>query len=104
MESVLQGQGFSVRASKFDYFFGRVQSEANRARSLQNRQDLGQLGIADTETGHQYLLSLFHRGLSGTEISRRQTPYGLNITRTIPLTYQQTQGELQIIYFYPNAD
>lgn len=104
MEPVIQDEGFTLKASKLDYFFGRVQSEANQVRSQQNCRDLAQLGILDTTAGRRHLLRLFQQGLTGPEISRRITPYGLNITRSVSLRYEQTQGEIQVIYFYPKAD
>lgn len=43
---MIQGNGFTIHISKFDYFFGRVASSpSNQTRSLQNLQDLSRLGI-----------------------------------------------------------
>ena len=51
---MIQGNGFTIKESKFDYFFGRViSSPSNQARSLQNLQDLKKLGIDEAAGGRE---------------------------------------------------
>ena len=46
MSEVIQGEGFTIKANKFDFFFGRVTSSLeNERRSRDNYYRLRQLGI-----------------------------------------------------------
>ena len=87
-EEVIQGAGFTVRRSKFDFFFGRVASNPdNKRRSSDNLRDLRRLGIDATVDGQSRLLQIFSAGLNAPEIldSRRVTQYGVNISRKVEI-------------------
>jgi hypothetical protein len=93
--------GFTLKQSKFDYFFGRVQSNPrNQRRALQNLADLRQLGIDETAGGRERLLQIFQDGLNAPETGRYISDYGITITRRIELS----GGAIEVKYFYPNSD
>jgi hypothetical protein len=105
-DSVIQGEGFTVRESKFDFFFGRVTSDpTNIQRSLQNLRELMRLGIDEAAGGRQRLMELFREGLNAPEISedRRDTEYGTSITRKVEVRGAIT-GAILIRYYYPESD
>jgi hypothetical protein len=105
-DSVIQGEGFTVRESKFDFFFGRVASDpTNTQRSLQNLRELMRLGIDEAAGGRQRLMELFKEGLNAPEISedRRDTEYGTSITRKVEVSGAIT-GAILIRYYYPESD
>jgi hypothetical protein len=65
LATMIQGNGFTIKESKFDYFFGRVvSSPSNEARSRQNLQDLSKLGIDESNNGKERLMQIFEFGLS----------------------------------------
>jgi hypothetical protein len=71
---MIQGNGFTIKENKFDYFFGRVISNPhNRQRSLQNLQDLNQLGADEQNNGKESLMQRFEEGLLSPEVSRKVT-------------------------------
>ena len=79
---MIQGNGFTIHVSKFDYFFGRVASSpSNQARSLQNLQGLNRLGINEATSGTERLLQIFEERLIAPEVERRETTYGITIRR-----------------------
>lgn len=92
-----------VKESKWDYFFGRVNSNPhNEARSLQNMRDLETLGIKETEGGREKLMKIFQEGLDKPSNGPpRITEYGTTITRTVEVP---PKGAIDIKYFYPNDD
>ena len=93
--------GFFVKESKFDYFFGRVQSNArNQQRALQNLSDLRRLGIDEATGGRERLLQIFQDSLNAPETSRYISDYGITITRRIELS----GGAIEVKYFYPSSD
>lgn len=54
MTNVIQGEGFTVNESKFDFFFGRVTSNPRNARrSLDNLEGLRKLGIDEASGGKE---------------------------------------------------
>jgi hypothetical protein len=103
---VIYGKGFTIKESKFDYFFGRVTSDPdNTKRSLQNLRELRRLGIDEALGGRERLLQLFEEGLNAPEISdRRITKYGINITRQVEVTGSQESGAILISYYYPEGN
>ncbi|HEY9829964.1 MAG TPA: hypothetical protein V6D26_05250 [Stenomitos sp.] len=93
--------GFTLKQSKFDYFFGRVQSNPrNQRRALQNLADLRQLGIDEAAGGRERLLQIFQDGLNAPETGRYFSEYGITITRRVELS----GGAIEVKYFYPNSD
>lgn len=93
--------GFVVKESKFDYFFGRVQSNLrNQRRSLQNLADLRQLGIDEAVGGRERLLQIFRDGLNAPEIGRHISDYGITVTRSVELS----GGAIEVKYFYSGGD
>lgn len=106
MDEVIQGTGFTVRASKFDFFFGRVTSDSeNTKRSLQNLKELNRLGIDETTGGRDRLLQIFAEGLNAPEVIkyRKPTKHGLNITRKVEAIGTEATGAILVCYFYPVA-
>jgi hypothetical protein len=102
---VIQGEGFTIDESKFDFFFGRVTSDShNTNRSLQNLRDLRRLGIDEAQGGRERLLQLFHEGLSTTEIDRKENRFGITIIRQVEVIGTEAAGVIEISYFYSNGD
>jgi hypothetical protein len=102
---MIQGNGFTIKANKFDYFFGRVISNPhNRQRSLQNLQDLNKLGVDEANNGQANLMQCFEEGLLSPEISRKVTDYGVTIVRRVEMTASEAHGAIDVAYFYPNSD
>ncbi|CBN57012.1 MULTISPECIES: hypothetical protein [Kamptonema] len=107
MDKVIQGTGFTVRASKFDFFFGRVTSDPeNTKRSLQNLKELNRLGIDETTGGRDRLLQIFAEGLNAPEVIkyRKPTKHGLNITRKVEAIGTEATGAILVCYFYPGGN
>ncbi|MDB9510030.1 hypothetical protein PN499_02255 [Kamptonema animale CS-326] len=107
MDEVIQGKGFTVRASKFDFFFGRVTSDPeNIKRSLQNLKELNRLGIDETIGGRDRLLQIFAEGLNAPEVInyRKPTKHGLNITRKVEVIGTEATGAILVCYFYPSGN
>ena len=104
---MIEGQGFTIKESKFDFFFGRVISTPrNRQRSLDNLETLKKLGIDEETGGKERLLQLFSEGLSVPEIieDRKITEYGINVSRKIEISGGEQAGAIIVRYFYPNSD
>ena len=105
INEVIQGEGFTVKQSKFDYFFGRVTSSPhNEERSQQNLEDLRELGIDETSDGRERLLQVFTEGKNAPEVGRHITNYGVTITRRVEVTGGESSGAIDVKYFYPNGD
>ncbi len=93
--------GFTLKESKFDYFFGRVRSNPrNQQRGLQNLADLRQLGIDEAARGRERLLQIFQDGLNALETGRYFSEYGITITRRVEVS----GGAIEVKYFYPDGD
>ncbi|HLO51473.1 MAG TPA: hypothetical protein VK211_23875 [Kamptonema sp.] len=106
-DNVIQGEGFTVRESKFDFFFGRVTSDpTNTQRSLQNLRELSRLGIDEATGGRERLMQIFREGLNAPEIpeDRRDTEYGTSITRKLEVSGTEATGAIFIRYYYPESD
>lgn len=104
---MIEGQGFKIKESKFDYFFGRVTSNPrNRQRSLDNLENLRKLGIDEAAGGKERLLQMFAEGLNAPEIieDRKITQYGINISRKLEVSGEDQAGAIIVRYFYPNGD
>jgi len=102
---MIEGKGFTIHISKFDYFFGRVASSpSNQARSLQNLQDLNRLGINEAAGGREHLLQIFEEGLIAPEVERRETTYGITIRRQIQVGGGEVEGAIEVSYLYRNGD
>lgn len=68
-ERQIEGKGFTVKESKFDFFFGRVTSNTkNLRRSSDNLENLNILGIDEAADGRERLLEIFQEGLNAPEI------------------------------------
>ena len=107
MDEVIQGAGFTVKASKFDFFFGRVTSTpSNTRRSLDNLRDLRILGIDEVAGGFEKLLQIFAEGLNAPEVEddRKPNEYGVNISRKVELRGGEKPGAIVVRYFYPEGD
>ncbi|BDA75764.1 hypothetical protein RIVM261_082740 [Rivularia sp. IAM M-261] len=99
---MIQGNGFTIKESKFDYFFGRVTSNpSNQARSIQNLQDLKKLGIDEATDGQKYLMQIFEFGLNAPEIKRKINEYGTTIIKQAEVSSNEAKGVIEIAYFYP---
>lgn len=91
-----------VKESKWDYFFGRVKSNPyNEARSLQNLEDLKELGIEESKGGREKLREIFEEGLKTPEKDRYISDYGTTVTKTVEVP---PNGAIDVKYFYPNED
>jgi hypothetical protein len=103
----IQGNGFTVNESKFDFFFGRVTSTpTNARRSNDNLENLKILGIEEATGGRERLLQIFHEGLNAPEVpnSRKITQYGINISRKVEVSGPETTGAIIVRYYYPGGD
>ncbi|NEP37950.1 MAG: hypothetical protein F6K35_01165 [Okeania sp. SIO2H7] len=107
MNNVIQGSGFTIKESKFDFFFGRVTSSPrNLQRSLDNLENLEKLGIREESDGKERLMQIFSEGLTAPEIleDRQITEYGTNISRKVEVSGGEKAGAIVVRYFYPNND
>jgi hypothetical protein len=101
---LIQGNGFTIKESKFDYFFGRVTSSAhNQQRSLQNWRDLANLGIVETVGGKGRLMEIFQAGLTSPEVRRITNDYGTTVIRKVAINGTAASGAIEIAYFYPGS-
>ena len=92
--------GFSVAASKFDYFLGRVVTgnAHNIARSSQNLNDLTKMGI-NTES---QLIDIFNQALtSGKVISEKVTEYGTTVMKSVLVG---DKGSVGVGFFYKGGN
>ncbi|MEA5620230.1 hypothetical protein VB711_20615 [Cronbergia sp. UHCC 0137] len=102
---MIQGNGFSIKESKFDYFFGRVTSNpSNQKRSLQNLEDLKKLGIDEARGGREQLMKVFQDGLNSAEVKRITTEYGTIIVKKVEVASVESKGAIEISYFYPGSN
>lgn len=102
---MIQGNGFTIKESKFDYFFGRVTSNPhNQQRSLQNLQDLKKLGIEESAGGQERLMQFFQDGLKSPEVSRKTTDYGTTVVRKVEVNGTEVRGTIEVSYFYPGSN
>ena len=103
--TLIRGNGFTIKESKFDYFFGRVASNpSNQVRSLQNLQDLKKLGIDEATGGREQLMKIFQDGLNSPELKRIINQYGTTIVKTQEITGFASKGSLEIAYFYADSN
>lgn len=101
----IEGPGFTVKESKFDYFFGRVASSpANQRRSLQNRDNLVQLGIDEATDGRERLLQIFAAGLATQTTKEEETEYGIVINKKVEVSGTEVRGAIEIGYLYRGGD
>jgi len=107
MSRTIQGEGFTIRESKFDYFFGRVASSPdNIRRSLQNLKELERLGIVEAAGGQARLMDIFAQGLNAPELEneRQINSYGISICRQVEIVGPQEKGAIVVSYFYPGGN
>ncbi|HLO47568.1 MAG TPA: hypothetical protein VK211_03985 [Kamptonema sp.] len=84
MSGVIEGDGFTIKTDKFDFFFGRITSSPdNQRRSLDNLNGLLKLGIDEQNNGRERLLQIFHEGLNGTIIKVKRKSYGITVLKKI---------------------
>jgi hypothetical protein len=101
----IEGQGFTVKESKFDYFFGRVTSSpTSQQRSLQNRNNLLRLGIDEAAGGRERLMAIFAAGLTAQITKEEEKEYGIVITRKVEVSGTEVTGAIKIGYFYRSGD
>lgn len=104
---MIQGSGFTIKESKFDFFFGRVtSSRRNFQRSLDNLENLEKLGIKEDSGGRERLMQIFSEGLTAPEVleDRQVNEYGTNISRKVEISGGEKTGGIIVRYFYPNSD
>jgi len=100
---VIQGEGFTINESKFDFFFGRVTSSPdNTRRSRDNLEGLRQLGIEEAAGGRIRLMQIFQEGLNAPIIKIKRKQYGTTILRQVEIGGGEVPGAIAISYFYPN--
>jgi len=100
---VIQGEGFTIDESKFDFFFGRVTSGAdNTRRSRDNLEGLQELGISESAGGRSRLMQIFQSGLQAPIIDTIEKRYGTTIVRKVEVA--AGRGAIAVSYFYPDGD
>lgn len=101
----IEGSRFTVKESKFDYFFGRVSSNSkNQRRSLDNLENLKQLGIDEAADGKERLLKIFAEGLTAPQVGEpRSSRYGITIVRRVEVSGVEL-GAIEISYFYSGGN
>ena len=106
MDELIQGIGFTIKSSKFDFFFGRVTSTpTNARRSSDNLRDLRILGIDEASGGKEQLLQIFAEGLNALEVpERKANEYGVHISRKVELSGGEKPGAIIVRYFYPQGN
>lgn len=105
--TIIRGDRFTVKESKFDFFFGRVTSTPrNKQRSLNNLNNLKKLGIEERSGGAKRLLKIFSQGLNALEVveNAKITSFGVNVARKVEISRQDTAGAIIVYYFYPGGD
>ncbi|BAU10350.1 hypothetical protein LEP3755_08340 [Leptolyngbya sp. NIES-3755] len=102
---MIEGEGFRIRESKFDYFFGRVTSGLiKQTRSRQNLEDLERLGIQEQNDGREKLLRVFQEGLTAAEVKRLQDEYGVTISKRVYVESEGVRGDIVVSYLYRGGD
>lgn len=102
---MIQGEGFTVNESKFDFFFGRVTSnQKNARRSLDNLEGLRKLGFDEASGGKERLLQIFQQGLNGSILKEVTDDYGTTLVRKIEVRSGEIPGAIEISYLYRNSD
>ena len=97
--NIFSKEAFTVNASKFDYFFGRVVSgpEKNVLRSAQNLKDLTTLGVK-TEAE---LTKLFGKAFKNAMISTQSTKYGTTVVKSVNIG---NKGAIEVGFFYKGGN
>lgn len=96
---------FILNSSKFDYFFGKVQSSKhNTERSLQNAKDLATLGIKDDKAGRDKLAQIIEQGIEGQFVKEVKSEYGTTVFRKVEIQNGDNKGAINIGYFYPGGN
>ncbi|WP_230978977.1 RHS repeat-associated core domain-containing protein [Flavobacterium supellecticarium] len=91
-------EGYTIAASKFDYFFGRVTSSANNIRRSQdNLRDLTTLGVKNERD----LIKLFNKAFESATIKTTVNDYGTTLTKTARVG---NQGQINVGFFYKGGD
>ncbi len=91
-----------VKESKFNYFFdkGIKPDLHNSSRAIQNKNNLGQLGIFDNVQGKKKMFEIFDEGI---KLPVKGNPYiskfGATITKHVKVS---EIGGIDVKYFYPN--
>ncbi len=104
---MIQGEGFTVKESKLDYFFGRATSTPRNAkRSSNNLENLKKLGIDETVDGIARLIQIFQEGLNAPEIIayRKDNEYGTSIARKVEVSGPDVVGAIIVSYYYPGGN
>lgn len=102
---MIQGEGFIIDESKFDFFFGRVSSTpTNTRRSQDNLEGLRRLGIDEATGGRERLMQIFQDGLNSPQIDLIPNPFGVTIVRKVEIAYQYEEAAIEIGYFYSRGD
>ena len=100
---MIQGEGFTIKANKFDFFFGRVTSSLeNERRSRDNYYRLRQLGIEGQ--GVEQLMPIFKEGLNAPQVGGKRDRYGITIVRKVEVIGAKVQGAIEVSYLYRNHD
>lgn len=98
---MIQGEGFTVNESKFDFFFGRVTSNPhNTRRSFDNLEGLRKLGIDEAAGGRERLIQIFQEGLNAPQVDEIPNNYGVTIVRKVESSGGEAVGAIEISYFY----
>lgn len=91
---------FTVKSSKFDYFFGRVvtSNEHNIQRSAQNLADLTTLGIKTEKD----LMRVFNKAWNSPIINKIETTHGVSIIKSASVG--KNGQAIQVSFFYKGGD
>ena len=112
---MINRDGFSIDANKFEYFYGNVDAPAlelkssnpqlykqldhNYQRSQQLNRVLESDGFGNTSSGRERLLSLFEMAAKGDELSRHSGSMGTTITRRI----ETPSVKYEVKFYYENG-
>lgn len=90
---------YTVDSKKYDFFFGKVNSNSHNAtRSIQNANDLKELGI----TNKRQINKIFDQAITEGKIVNVQTNnYGTIITRQVEIS---KSGCINVGFFYENSN
>jgi hypothetical protein len=103
LEKVGAFPNFVVKEGKWNYFFDRgiKPDPHNVPRAIQNKKDLGKLGIFDNSEGRTKMFNLFDQGMrlpAAKEASFSR--FGTTVTKQVRVS---EAGRIDVKYFYPNG-
>ncbi len=92
-----------VKEGKWNYFFDRgiKPDPHNVPRAIQNKKELGKLGIFDNSEGRTKMFDLFDQGMRAPAAKEASfSRFGTTVTKQVRVS---EAGRIDIKYFYPNG-